>query len=170
MTGKDSPKKDLGLAAMTYGSVYVARVAFGARDLQTVKAFQEAESYHGTSLIIAYSPCIAHGYDLSHGLEQQRLAVESGHWPLFRFDPRRIPLGESPLSLDSPEPRKDPAEFMRNETRFRIVERHDPARYRRLLESVRREAANRYSVYEQLARLVVSRQAAGAGASAKEKA
>src|SRR5439155_26422584 len=96
--GKASPKKDLGLMAMTYGNVYVARVAFGAKDVQTVKAFQEAESYDGPSLIIAYSHCIAHGYDMMFGVEQQRLAVESGIWPLYRFDPRKIGSTDSPFS------------------------------------------------------------------------
>jgi pyruvate-ferredoxin/flavodoxin oxidoreductase len=99
--GKAFPKKDLGLMAMTYGTVYVARIAFGARDQQTVKAFLEAESYPGTSLIIAYSPCIAHGYDLALGGQQQKLAVESGYWPLYRFDPRRSDQGLNPLQLDS---------------------------------------------------------------------
>ena len=88
MAGKPTGKKDLGLMAMTYGHVYVAKVAFGAKDQQTVKAFAEAESYPGTSLIIAYSHCIAHGYDMARGPEQQKLAVDSGHWPLYRFDPR----------------------------------------------------------------------------------
>src|SRR5690606_37592886 len=87
-SGKSSPKKDLGLMAMSYGNVYVARVAFGAKDTQTVKAFLEAESYPGTSIIIAYSHCIAHGYDLAHGIDQQKLAVDTGYWPLYRFDPR----------------------------------------------------------------------------------
>ncbi len=169
VTGKETPKKDLGLAAMTHGNVYVARVALGAKDTQTVKAFLEAESYPGPSLIIAYSPCIAHGYDLAHGLEQQRLAVASGHWPLFRFDPRRIPAGGNPLSLDSPPPVTDPAVYMRNEMRFRIVERHDPERFRRLLEAARREAANRYSVYEQLARLVVSKSVARGDAAGSRR-
>ncbi len=86
--GKSTNKKDLGMMAMVYGNVYVARVAFGANDAQTVKAFAEAETYPGPSLIIAYSHCIAHGYDMADGLSQQKLAVDSGHWPLFRFDPR----------------------------------------------------------------------------------
>ena len=88
--GKATGKKDLGLLAMSYGNVYVASVAMGAKDAQTLKAFREAESYPGSSLIIAYSHCIAHGYDLEHGAEQQKLAVDSGIWPLYRFDPRRI--------------------------------------------------------------------------------
>jgi pyruvate-ferredoxin/flavodoxin oxidoreductase len=88
-SGKATHKKDLALMAMAYGSVYVARVAFGAKDAQTVKAFQEAEAYPGPSLILAFSSCIAHGYDMAQSLEQQKLAVETGYWPLLRFDPRR---------------------------------------------------------------------------------
>ena len=99
--GKSTPKKDLGMLAMTYGNVYVAHVAFGAKDAQTVKALLEAESYPGTSIVIAYSPCIAHGYDLSFSLDQQKLAVESGYWPMYRFDPRRIATGETPLLMDT---------------------------------------------------------------------
>src|SRR5450759_2758222 len=99
--GKSTAKKDLGLMAMSYGHVYVARIAFGAKDAQTVKAFIEAESYPGPSLLIAYSHCIAHGYDMAYGLEQQKLLVGSGIWPLFRFDPRRVAAGQPPLTLDS---------------------------------------------------------------------
>ena len=109
MAGKSLPKKDLGMIAMAYGNVYVAKVAMGAKDVQTVKAFQEAESFDGPSIIIAYSHCIAHGFDLVQGCEQQKLAVDSGHWPLFRFDPRRIAQGEAPLQhgLPGPEDRPD---------------------------------------------------------------
>ena len=100
--GKTTPKKDLALMAMAYGSAYVARVAMGAKDAQTVKAFREAEAYPGPSIIIAYSHCIAHGYDLACGLDQQKLAVASGHWPLVRFDPRRPGDGQHALVLDFP--------------------------------------------------------------------
>ncbi len=102
MAGNARAKKDLGMIAMAYGSVYVAHVAFGAKDAQTVKAFLEADSYDGPSIIIAFSHCIAHGYDLEKGLDQQKLAVDSGYWPLYRFDPRRTAQGENPLQLDSP--------------------------------------------------------------------
>src|SRR4051812_4934679 len=102
--GRATAKKDLGMLAMAYGHVYVAHVAFGAKDAQTVKAFLEAESYPGPSLIIAYSPCVAHGYDLSHQLDQQKLAVDSGHWPLFRYDPRRLTAGERALQLGNRAP------------------------------------------------------------------
>ena len=95
--GKPRPKKDLAMMAMTYGNVYVARVAMGANDMQTLKAFLEAEAYDGPSLIIAYSHCIAHGYDLVHGLDQQKLAVQSGHWPLFRYNPDAGGAGQEPV-------------------------------------------------------------------------
>jgi pyruvate-ferredoxin/flavodoxin oxidoreductase len=150
MKGRDLAKKDLALMAMSYGNVYVARVAFGARDNQTVLAFKEAESYPGTSLIIAYCHCIAHGYDLVHGPDQQKLAVDSGYWPLFRFDPRRSAAGESPLKLDSPAPKADVAEFMRNETRFRMVEQMNPERFKKLVEAARMQVRTRYHLYEEL--------------------
>jgi len=152
MAGRDMPKKDLALMAMSYGHVYVARVAFGARDNQTVLAFKEAESYPGTSLIIAYSHCIAHGYDLVHGPDQQKLAVESGYWPLLRFDPRRAAAGESPLKLDSPAPKFDVADFMHNETRFRMVQQMNPERYKQLVEAARQQTRTRYHLYEELTR------------------
>ncbi|MBI4168519.1 MAG: pyruvate:ferredoxin (flavodoxin) oxidoreductase, partial [Acidobacteria bacterium] len=154
--GKESPKKDLGLLAMSYGNVYVARVAFGAKDTQTVRAFLEAESFPGPSLVIAYSPCIAHGYDLAYGAEQQKLAVETGYWPLFRFDPRRRAARESPLHLDSAAPRLDFARFARNEIRYRMVEQQDPERFRRLLAAAQREVTARFALYEHLARVPAS--------------
>jgi pyruvate-ferredoxin/flavodoxin oxidoreductase len=153
--GKSIAKKDLGLMAMGYGTVYVARVAFGAKDIQTVKAFQEAESYKGPSLIIAYSHCIAHGYDMAHGVDQQRRAVDSATWPLYRFDPRRIAAGEPPLKLDSGPPKLPVKDYMREEARFRITQALDPERYRKLLHWAQRDAEQRYGVYEQLSKLVV---------------
>jgi pyruvate-ferredoxin/flavodoxin oxidoreductase len=158
--GKSTVKKDLALLAMTYRNVYVARVAFGARDTQTVQAFLEADSYPGPSLIIAYSPCIAHGYDLAHGAEQQKLAVDSGYWPLLRFDPRRRAEGKNPLVLDSAPPKADLARFMYNETRFRMVESMDPQRARELLEAARQDVQARYRLYEQLAHLPAPEAAA----------
>lgn len=150
--GKSIPKKDLALMAMSYGSVYVAKVAFGAKDLQTVQAFQEAESYPGPSIIIAYSHCIAHGYDLATGIEQQKIAVDSGYWPLFRFDPRRQAAGESPLKLDALSQKSDIAQFMSHETRFRQVERQNPERYKELVEKARKEVQNRFTIYESLSK------------------
>ncbi len=149
--GKEIAKKDLGLIAMSYGHVYVASIAFGAKDAHTVKAMQEAESFPGPSLVIAYSPCIAHGYDLSHGLDQQKLAVESGIWPLYRFDPRRIAKGEPPLSLDSGPIKAKVRDFMANEGRFRAVELVDGKRYAKLVKMAERFVVDRRAIYEQLA-------------------
>ncbi|MDR7419861.1 MAG: pyruvate:ferredoxin (flavodoxin) oxidoreductase, partial [Armatimonadota bacterium] len=149
--GKPVAKKDLAMLAMTYGNVYVARVAFGARDEQTLKAFEEADAYPGTSLIVAYSPCIAHGYDLAFGAEQQKLAVDSGYWPLLRYDPRRVAEGKPPLQLDSGPPKVDLAKFTYNETRFRMVENIDRQRALDLLEAARRDITMRYAAYEQFA-------------------
>jgi len=153
--GKTVPKKDLGLLANMYGHVYVARVAFGAKMPQTVQAFLEAEAYPGPSLIIAYSHCIAHGYDMAQGAAQQRLAVNSGVWPLFRFDPRRITKGEPPLHLDYGPPKAQVAEYMRNESRFRVVERTDPVRFKMFLKEAQEAAQQRYAVYQQLAGITV---------------
>ncbi len=150
-SGKATNKKDLALMAMAYGSVYVARVAFGAKDAQTVKAFQEAEAHPGPSLIIAFSHCIAHGYDLAHGLDQQKLAVETGYWPLFRYDPRKAVDGHSALSLDSGAPKGGLGTYMRNESRFRAVEQLYPERYKNLLAAAQTHAEGRFKLYEQLA-------------------
>jgi pyruvate-ferredoxin/flavodoxin oxidoreductase len=155
MAGKATPKKDLGMIAMAYTTVYVAHVAFGAKDAQTVKAFVEADSYPGPSLVIAYSHCIAHGYDLAYGLDQQKLAVETGYWPLYRFDPRRLEAGENPLQLDSAAPKGEVGKYMANETRFRVVQQQNPERYKKLLEMEQHEVASRFSIYEQLAKLSV---------------
>ena len=155
MAGKAIPKKDLGMIAMAYGSVYVAHVAFGAKDAQTVKAFQEADSYDGPSIIIAFSHCIAHGYDLERGLDQQKLAVDTGYWPLYRFDPRRLAAGENPLMMDSQAPKADVGQFMANETRFRVVQQQNPARYNELLAAAQREVTLRTGIYEQLAKLAI---------------
>jgi pyruvate-ferredoxin/flavodoxin oxidoreductase len=143
------------MMAMMYGNVYVARIAWGARDMQTVQAFREAESYPGPSLLIAYSPCIAHGYDLSLGAEQQKKAVDSGVWPLYRWDPRRVPEGKPPLLLDSPPPKISPRDYMRNETRFRMVERRDPERFKRLMAAAEQMATRRIAVYQHMAKLTV---------------
>ncbi len=153
--GKSTAKKDLGLMAMSYGHVYVARIAFGAKDAQTVKAFIEAESYPGPSLIIAYSHCIAHGYDMAYGLEQQRLLVGSGIWPLFRFDPRRVAAGQPPLTLDSGAPTNSVADYQKGETRFRMVEKQDPVRFKYLQEAARKGALQQVAVYRQLSALTV---------------
>jgi len=153
MAGKPTGKKDLGMMAMAYGNTYVAHVAFGAKDVQTVKAFVDAEAYPGPSIIIAYSHCIAHGYDMANGLDQQKLAVDTGYWPLYRFDPRRAATGESPLILDSAAPKVDLSKFTANEMRYRVVEQMDPARFKMLSQHAQREVTTRFSVYEQLAKL-----------------
>ncbi|MEZ4225148.1 MAG: pyruvate:ferredoxin (flavodoxin) oxidoreductase [Polyangiaceae bacterium] len=156
--GKAVGKKDLGLAAMNYGHVYVARVAFGAKDAQTLRAFLEAEAYPGPSLIIAYSHCIAHGYDLVHGATQQKLAVDSGVWPLFRYDPRRVEQGLPPLELDVGAPKAKVGDYMRGETRFRMVERMDRERFHMLMKKAEHDAHKRVALYEQLAHLSVPKE------------
>jgi pyruvate-ferredoxin/flavodoxin oxidoreductase len=153
--GKATRKKDLGLLANMYGYVYVARVAMGAKMPQTVQAMLEAESYAGPSLIIAYSHCIAHGYDMAFGMAQQKLAVDSGVWPLYRFDPRRTATGEPPMHLDYGPPRARVADYMRNESRFRVIERSDPVQFKHFLKLATEEARKRYAVYQQLAEITV---------------
>jgi pyruvate-ferredoxin/flavodoxin oxidoreductase len=155
MAGKSLPKKDLGMIAMSYGNVYVAKVAMGAKDMQVAKAFQEAESFDGPSIIIAYSHCIAHGFDLVQGCEQQKLAVDSGHWPLFRYDPRRIEEGQGPLQMDSPAPKIELGAYILNETRFRMVQQQNPEHFKHLLSMAQREVTNRYATYENLAHLTM---------------
>ena len=155
MAGKSQPKKDLGMIAMAYGNVYVAKVAIGAKDTQTVKAFLEAESYDGPSIIIAYSHCIAHGFDLVHGCEQQRLAVECAHWPLLRYDPRRVEQGLPPLQLDSAEPKIDLASYIHNETRYRMIERQYPEHFKELMLKAQREVSNRYATYKSMSEMVM---------------
>jgi pyruvate-ferredoxin/flavodoxin oxidoreductase len=149
--GKEQGKKDLGLMAISYGSAYVAQIAFGAKDSHTVKVMQEAESYPGTSLIIAYSPCIAHGYPMHLGLEQQKLAVSTGAFMLYRFDPRRATRGESPLQLDSGAPKENIERFLENELRFRMLERSDPERYKELKAAAIADAEHRVQLYRKLA-------------------
>jgi pyruvate-ferredoxin/flavodoxin oxidoreductase len=165
--GKAMHKKDLGLMAMAYGNVYVAKVAFGAKDTQTVKAFLEAESYDGPSIIIAFSHCIAHGYDLSYGTEQQKLAVDTGYWPLYRYDPRRSLTGENPLQLDSAPPKAPLGAYVKNETRFRMVEQMNGERYADLMNQSQAHLHARYSLYEQMSKMAVVKPA-GNGHGEKE--
>ena len=153
--GKETGKKDLGLLANMYGHVYVARVALGAKMPQTVQAMLEAESYDGPSLIIAYSHCIAHGYDMAFGAAQQKMAVDSGVWPLYRFDPGGRPRASRRCISDYGPPRARVADYMRNESRFRMVERTDPARFKQFLKQATEDAQKRYSVYQQLAGITV---------------
>ncbi len=155
--GKPSRKKDLGMIAMAYGEVYVAQVAYGAKDIRTLKAFQEAESYDGVSIIIAYSPCIAQGIDLTTNLQQQELAVKSGHFPLYRFDPRLAWEGKNPLQLDSKEPEIALKDFMKTETRFSHLSRINPEAAERLATEAQADATIRFKHYEQLAAMAVER-------------
>jgi len=150
--GRASPKKDLGLLAVAYGDVYVARIAMGAKDAQTMKAFVEAESYRGPSLIIAYSHCIAHGYDMARGLSQQAKAVACGAWPLFRYDPRRAAEGKAPMQLDSRAPKLPLAEYAYGEARYRALRAADPERARALMKRAQEDARERFATYEALAR------------------
>jgi pyruvate-ferredoxin/flavodoxin oxidoreductase len=149
--GKPLAKKDLGLLAMTYGTVYVAQVALGANDTQTVKAIIEAESYDGPSLVIAYAHCIAHGIEISKGLQQQARAVECGHWPLYRFDPRAVAGGRSPLTLDSRPPKISFTDYAYEETRYRMLKALDPPTAERLAAEAQRDVTFRRKLYEQLA-------------------
>jgi pyruvate-ferredoxin/flavodoxin oxidoreductase len=154
--GKTTAKKDLALMAALYGTAYVARVALGANDTHTIRAFLEAEAFDGPSLIIAYSHCIAHGYDLVHGLEQQRLAVASGHWPLFRFNPALRREGKNPFQLDSKPPSISLEKYIYNETRYKMLANSAPAVARALLAEAQREVEERYRLYEQLAQMPFS--------------
>lgn len=149
--GKATGKKDLGMIAMGYGHVYVASVASGARDAQTVKAFAEAESYDGPSLILAYSHCIAHGYNLNYGPAQQKAAVNSGHWPLYRYDPRRADNDETPLQLDSPAPKQSFRQYAEAEVRYRMLMTANPERAEALMKQADKDIADRRHRYEVLA-------------------
>jgi pyruvate-ferredoxin/flavodoxin oxidoreductase len=162
--GKTMAKKDLALLAMSYGHPYVARVAIGAKDAQTVNVFKEADSYPGVSVIIAYSHCIAHGFEMSEALQHQAWAVETGYWPLFRYDPRRAAHGESPLKLDSPAPKAELEELVEHETRFRMVEQAHPAEFHRMMIEAQRNVREKYALYEQLAKALQPHAPGGAGA------
>ncbi len=151
MGGKNMPKKDLGLLAMSYGYVYVAKIAMGANDQQTLKAFLEAEAYDGPSLIIAYSPCIAHGYDMARSLDQTKLAVQSGHWSLFRYDPRLAGRGENPLVIESKEPSVPFSQYAYNETRYKMLTQMDEERAEELMRDAQQDAKSRWALYQQMA-------------------
>ncbi len=154
--GKSLPKKDLAMIAMSYGNVYVAQVAFGANDSQVIKAMNEAEAYDGPSIIIAYSHCIAQGFNLANGLEHQKAAVETGSWPLFRYNPENIAEGKAPLMLDSKAPSKPLADYMANETRFQIVNKANPERYETLLNKAQELANEKRSLLEHMAEFKVA--------------
>ena len=151
--GKPAGKKDLGLIAMTYGNIYVASVAMGAKDEHTLRAFVEAESYDGPSLIIAYSHCIAHGIavDMGVGARQQKLAVESGQWLLYRYDPRRAEAGENPLQLDSAAAKAKVQDFMMSENRFKMLTKSKPEDAKRYFAQAQSEADKRWKFYQYMA-------------------
>ena len=149
--GRPNPKKDLGMMAMNYGNVYVAQIAMGANDMQTLRAILEAEAYDGPSIIIAYSHCIAHGYDLSKGMVHQKLAVDSAHWPLYRYNPDNIKEGKNPLKLDSKAPKIKLDEYIYTETRYKMLQKIDPERSKYLLGLAQAEVDKKWSHYEQLA-------------------
>ena len=149
--GKTMNKKDIALQAIAYGNVYVARVAMGADPHQTLTAFREAEAYDGPSLIIAYSHCIAHGYDLRKGLDQQYKAVASGHWPLVRYDPTVRARGGNPFQLDSPRPRIPLEDYIYNELRYKVLRNRDPAEADRLLVLAQEAVNQRWKTYEEMA-------------------
>jgi pyruvate-ferredoxin/flavodoxin oxidoreductase len=151
--GKPNRKKDLARIAMDYENVYVAQVAYGAKDVHTLKAFLEAESYPGVSIIIAYSPCIAHGVDLSNNLRQQDLAVKSGHWPLLRYDPRLREQGRNPLSVDSAAPSIPFSDFAGNEARFTILERLRPDASVKFMAQAGKDARLRHQEYVELSEM-----------------
>ncbi|NTU91229.1 MAG: pyruvate:ferredoxin (flavodoxin) oxidoreductase [Chlorobiaceae bacterium] len=149
--GRASTKKDLGLISMTYGNAYVASIAFGARDEQTLKAFLEAEAFDGPSVIIAYSHCIAHGFDLSSGLEHQKAAVDSGHWLLYRYNPDRIKEGLNPLIMDSKKPKIPVEQFLNMENRFRMLKKTHPALAAEYYAAIQKEVDSRWAYYDYLA-------------------
>lgn len=149
--GKSMPKKDLGMLAIDYGNVYVAQVSIGANDAQVIKAMTEANSYDGPSLIIAYCHCISHGYNLINGPAQQKAAVDSGYWPLYRYDPRKIAAGENPFKLDSKDPKIPVIEYMKVENRFKMLQMLNPERAAELDANAQKFVDARWAKYKYLA-------------------
>jgi pyruvate-ferredoxin/flavodoxin oxidoreductase len=154
--GKPAPKKDLALMAMSYGNVYVARVAMGASDTHTLKVLREAEAFPGPSLILAYSHCVAHGYDLAYGMEQQKAAVQSGHWPLMSYNPALLEQGKNPLRLDSAAPTIPLKKYAYNETRYTMLAQSQPEAAAALLAEAQEDVRRRRKLYEHWASLPVS--------------
>jgi pyruvate-ferredoxin/flavodoxin oxidoreductase len=146
--GKHTAKKDLAMEAISYGSVYVARVAIGGGDTHTVKAFLEAEAHHGPSLIIAYSHCIAHGYDMAFGLNQQKAAVQSGYWPLIRYNPDLRREGKNPFQLDSKAPSISLKQYIYQEARYTMLVRSNPEAARALLQMAQEDVDRQWHVYQ----------------------
>jgi pyruvate-ferredoxin/flavodoxin oxidoreductase len=149
--GKGIPRKDLGLIAMSYGYIYVAQVAMGGSDQQTLNAFLEADAYDGPSMIIAYSHCINHGFDMRKGLEQQKLAVQSGFWPLYRYNPSLVTEGRNPLTIDSKDPSIPLEQYVYNETRYRMLLQSDEQRAEMLLKLAQQDVKSRWELYKQMA-------------------
>jgi pyruvate-ferredoxin/flavodoxin oxidoreductase len=149
--GKDIARKDLGMIAMSYGYVYVAQVAMGSSDIQTLRAFREADAFDGPSIILAYSHCIAHGYDMKDGLTQQQLLVKSGLWPLYRYNPDNVEQGKNPLKLDSKAPSIPVTDFAYNEARYRVLMQNNESRAETLMEAAQDDAQARWKLYEQMA-------------------
>ncbi|MCA9889799.1 MAG: pyruvate:ferredoxin (flavodoxin) oxidoreductase, partial [Anaerolineae bacterium] len=149
--GKPSPKKDLGRMMMTYGNIYVAQVAMGGRDEQTLRAFLEAEAYDGPSLIIAYSHCIAHGINMKTAMQDQKMAVDTGQWLLYRFNPTLAEEGKNPLTLDSRQPKKPVSEFLHMENRFRMLEMSRPDAASVMFEEAQGDVIKRWEMYQYLA-------------------
>ncbi len=149
--GKRVARKDLALQAIAYGNVYVAQVAMGGNPQQTLLAFREAEAYAGPSLILAYSHCIAHGIDMQLGMRQQDLAVASGYWPLFRYNPAMRDIGEHPFQLDSPRPTIRFRDYAYNEIRYRALAQSRPVEAEALLAQAQQAVAEKYRLYEEMA-------------------
>ncbi len=167
--GKPAPKKDLGLMAMSYGNVYVASVAMGAKDEHTLKAFLEAEAYDGPSIIIAYSHCIAHGIDMTTAMSDQKVAVDSGQWLLYRYNPERTLAGQNPLTLDSRTPSRKVKDYFLQQTRFKMLLKSKPEDAKRLWEEAQQDADTRYRLYEYMAQRKPAPVAAPAGPVETEK-
>jgi pyruvate-ferredoxin/flavodoxin oxidoreductase len=152
-SGKTKPKKDLAMLAMTYRGVYVAQVAMGANDAQAVKAFTEADQYEGTSIIIAYSPCIEHGYELGKQLAHQKTAVDSGYWPLFRYDPRLTAQGKNPFQLDSKPPSVPLKDYLASENRFVAITKGKDEASLKAIEFAQKAVNDRWAFYEHMAKM-----------------
>jgi pyruvate-ferredoxin/flavodoxin oxidoreductase len=158
------------MMAMNYGTAYVAKIAMGGNDSHTIKAFMEAESYDGPSIIIAYSHCIAHGYDMVHGLDQQKAAMQSGYWPLFRYDPRLAAEGKNPFQLDSRPPSIKLKDYVYNETRYTMLAKSNPDEARRLLELAQQDVLDRWKIYENMVHMPIDSAPGAPGAPAQKPA
>jgi len=166
--GKPTVKKDIGLMAMSYGNVYVAKIAMGANDVQTLKALLEAEAYDGPSLIIAYSHCIAHGIDMSKGMDQQKLLVDSGMWPLYRYNPELMAQGKNPFKLESKAPKVSVKEFTSTETRFNMLFKSKPEEAKHLNALAQAQVERQFRYYTKLEELMGAIMTPGEAITAAE--